>query len=433
MPCAAMPPSRLKRYERNRSGFSLSLFRSDHEEKLNVSQLLSAKESKPLSERLRILHITPTLTVGGAEQMATHLMVGLSRSHTVGAVGLFPAANSVVEQRLEEANIPKWHLNKRAGFDPRMFASLSEVFREFRPDVVHTHMAVQRYVFPVLLRNRVAAAIHTVHNLAEHETDGFGRLVHWFAFRNHVLPIGISQEVAASVKRVYGVGCKAVIPNCIPVEQYRHSPQDRRQWREQQGLGPEAIVFTCVGRFEPQKNTLLLLKAFSELNDPRAHLVLLGEGSLREQLTAYVRTHNLDNRVHFPGKQNNVPTFLAASDVFVMSSDWEGNPLAVMEAMAAGLPVIATAVGGVPELVQSGEQGLLVEAGDQAGFAQAMQTLIDKPETRMAMAHAAQRRAQREFRVERMIEGYADLYRKTVMTFRATRSKAATSWAATQT
>ena len=178
-----------------------------------------------MSAPLRILHVTPTLTVGGAEQMATHLMIGLSESHTVGAVGLFPAAQSAVERRLAEADIPKWHLNKRAGFDPRMFASLNGVFREFRPDVVHTHMAVQRYVFPVLLRNRAVVAIHTVHNLAEHETDAFGRLVHWFAFRNHVLPIGISQEVSASVKRMYGLECKAVIPNCIPVENYHHNPR----------------------------------------------------------------------------------------------------------------------------------------------------------------------------------------------------------------
>jgi glycosyltransferase involved in cell wall biosynthesis len=365
--------------------------------------------------------------------MATHLMIGLSRTHTVGAVGLFPATDSAVERRLAEANIPMWHLNKRPGFDPRMFGALSRVFREFRPQVVHTHMAVQRYVFPILLRNRIPAAIHTMHNLAEHETDAFGRLVHWFAFRNHVLPIGISREVSASVKRLYGLECQAVIPNCIPVEHYRNNPEDRRQWREQQGLGPDAVVFTCVGRFVPQKNPMLLLKAFAELNDPRAHLALAGEGALREQLIAYARSHNISARVHFLGKQDNIPAILAASDVFVLSSDWEGNPLAVMEAMAARLPVIATRVGGVPELVESGEQGILVPAGDQTGFADAMKALIESPEKRQAMADAAQTRAFREFRVERMVEGYADLYRKTVVNFHATRSKAATRWAATQT
>ena len=108
-----------------------------------------------------------------------------------------------------------------------MFPALSRVFHEFQPHVVHTHMAVQRYVFPILLRNRIPAAVHTIHNLAEHETDAVGRLVHWFAFRNQVMPIGISHEVAASVARLYGIRCRAVIPNCIPVEDYANSSSDR--------------------------------------------------------------------------------------------------------------------------------------------------------------------------------------------------------------
>ena len=391
------------------------------------------QETKSLSAPLRILHITPTLTVGGAEQMATHLMVGLSRSHSVGAIGLFPPAQSAVERRLAEADIPKWHLNKRLGFDPRMFASLHRVFREFRPDVVHTHMAVQRYVFPVMLRHRAVVAIHTMHNLAEHETDAFGRWVHKFAFRNRVLPIGISQEVSASVKRMYGLECKAVIPNCIPVETYRHKPEERVRWREENGLSADAVVFTCVGRLEPQKNPLLLLQAFAELKDSHAHLVLSGEGSLRERLQTYAQAHKLCDRVHLIGKQDNVPSVLAASDVFVLSSNWEGNPLAVMEAMAAGLPVIATRVGGVPELVQSGDQGLLVQAGDRMVFAAAMKTLLCDAETRQAMGRAAQTRAMREFKVERMVEGYANLYREMVQKSRGTPLKTMARWAASQT
>lgn len=357
--------------------------------------------------------------------MATHLMIGLSQSHTVGAVGLLPASDNAVERRLKAANIPRWHLNKRSGFDPRMFASLSRVFREFQPDVVHTHMAVQRYVFPVLLRRRVPAAIHTIHNIAEYETDSFGRLVHWFAFRNHVHPVGISNEVAASVKRVYGVDCDAVVPNCIPLERYERNMQDRCEWRTRRQLGHDAVVFTCVGRLVPQKNPLLLMEAFSKLRDSRAHLVLLGDGSLSEQVADYMKSHDLVGRVHLLGKQDCVPQILAASDVFVLASNWEGNPLAVMEAMAAGLPVIATAVGGVPELVQSGEQGILVKARDSSAFASAMRTLLDDSAQRLAMALSARERALRKFTLERMVRGYSDLYRRTVTNFRGSYFKTA--------
>jgi len=253
--------------------------------------------------------------------------------------------------------------------------------------------------------------VHTVHNLAEHETDTLGRAVQWFAFRRAVLPVAISREVAASVKRVYGVECKAMVPNCIPVENYRRSLTDRARWREKERFDRDAILFTCVGRLESQKNPLLLVQAFAALNNPRIHLIMLGEGSLREQLAAYIREHGLERRVHLLGKRNEVPECLAASDVFVLSSNWEGNPLAVMEAMAAGLPVVGTAVGGVPELVESGRQGILVPPGDCAAFTDAMRTLLNDPEKRTAMANAAQAHATAAFNVERMAQGYESIYR----------------------
>jgi glycosyltransferase involved in cell wall biosynthesis len=138
---------------------------------------------------------------------------------------------------------------------------------------------------------------------------------------------------------------------------------------------------------------------------------MFGDGTLQEQLSAYIKANRLEDRVHLLGKRNNIPECLAASDVFVLSSNWEGNPLAVMEAMAAGLPVISTAVGGVPELVESGEHGLLVPPGDRRAFTDAMQTLLDYPEKRAAMAAAASVRASRAFSADRMAQGYASLYR----------------------
>ena len=361
-------------------------------------------------ERLRVLHITPSFGVGGAEQMAGHLMVGLSKSHDVAAAGLYPPMNTSIEHRLKRANIPLWYLGKRPGFDPRLFKSLDRVLREVRPHVVHTHLSVLRYALPGLRRHRVPLVVHTMHNLAEHETDAFGRVVQWFAFRWGVLPVAISREVAASIKRVYGVECRAMVPNCIPVENYRRSPADRVRWREKERFDRDAILFTCVGRLVPQKNPLLLVEAFVALNHPRIHLIMLGEGTLREELTAYIREHGLERRVHLLGKRNEVPECLAASDVFVLSSNWEGNPLAVMEAMAAGLPVIGTTVGGVPELVESGQQGILVPPGDCAAFTDAMRTLLNDPEKRTAMANAARVRAIATFNVERMAQGYESIY-----------------------
>jgi glycosyltransferase involved in cell wall biosynthesis len=110
------------------------------------------------------------------------------------------------------------------------------------------------------------------------------------------------------------------------------------------------------------------------------------------------------------GLRGDVPECLAAADAFVLSSNWEGNPLSVMEAMSAGLPVVSTAVGGVPELVESGRSGLLVEPKDCAAFSAAMQFLLDHPETRASMSCAARDHAASAFNVDRMVRGYREVY-----------------------
>ncbi len=346
--------------------------------------------------------------------MAGHLMVGLSRWHDVIGAGLYPAMNSSIEARLAEASIPLWHLGKRPGFDPSLFSALDQLFKKVRPHVVHTHLSVLRYALPGLIRRRVPVVVHTLHNLAQHETDTFGRLLQWFAFRRAVLPVAISREVAASIERVYGIRCKALVPNCVPVAHYSRSESDRTRWRAKEGFSPDAILFTSVARLDPQKNPLLMVKAFAALNDPRSHLLMIGDGSLRANVLEAIRGCDLENRIHLLGKRSDIPECLAASDVFVLSSDWEGNPLAVMEAMAARLPVIATAVGGVPELVESGSQGILVAPRDGAALTEAMRTLLHNAERRKAMARAARARAISSFNVDRMAQGYAQVYQDAI-------------------
>src|SRR6185312_1185789 len=164
----------------------------------------------------------------------------------------------------------------------------------------------------------------------------------------------------ASLERRYGIGNSEVIPNCIPVRQYQLSKEVREQWRRNVGIASTDTVFTCVALFREQKNHQRLLRVFKA--GPGCHsgakLLLVGAGPTEDSIRQLAERYELGDQVRFLGLRDDIPEVLRASDVFVLSSDYEGNPLAVMEAMAAGLPVVSTRVGGVPELVAHGKDGI---------------------------------------------------------------------------
>jgi glycosyltransferase involved in cell wall biosynthesis len=349
--------------------------------------------------------------------MAANLMRTLDREQfEVGAISLFGPSDTELEAILAQDGIPVWYLGKRRGFDSRMFVRVARTLERIRPHVVHTHLRVLRYVIPYTFCRRPPALIHTVHNLAEREVDWTGRLVHRMAFRRGVLPVAIAAEVADSLQRCYGIADFPLIPNGIPVSDFRQPQIGRDAWRRKEGFAPTDVLFACVAGLRPQKNPTLLLESFAlgPASDPRAHLLFIGEGELRPDLERRIGALGLQDRVHLVGMRSDIPETLNATDVFVLSSDWEGNPLSVMEAMAAGTPVISTAVGGVPELVEDGESGLLVPPGDAQALAGVMQYMLENPEVRTSMVKASARRAVEHFDVRVMTEAYEELYKASV-------------------
>jgi glycosyltransferase involved in cell wall biosynthesis len=332
---------------------------------------------------VRVLEVLATLKRAGAEHVATQLASRLDAETAI--VSLFdPFPHGL------DPGVPVFYLGKRPGLDPRMYPRLARVIREFRPDVVHTHSYVMRYALPVARRT---ALVHTVHNLAEREVEAFGRLVHRVAWRAGAIPVAVSAEVARSFRDVYGFEPK-VIPNGIDTAAYVR-PGARERWRRAHGFTNSDRVVVSVARLDPQKNPLGLIEAFSRV--PDAHLVMAGAGRLGIDLPA---------RVRLLGVVEDVPELLAAADAFALASDWEGQPVSVLEAMAAGLPVAATAVGGVPEVVEHGVTGLLVPRGDMRALGDAIAAVLGA----RAMGEAGCRRAAR-FDLSRMVDAYAELFR----------------------
>jgi glycosyltransferase involved in cell wall biosynthesis len=333
---------------------------------------------------IRILEVLATLKRAGAETMATSLACGLDRERFQSlVVSLYPPFPTGFESKLANCGVDVRHLGKRPGFDPRMYPRLRRVVRQFKPDVIHTHSFVMRYTLPIAR----CAMIHTVHNLADREVDAVGKIIHRIGYRRGVVPVAVASQVAQSFERMYRFQ-PVVIPNGIDTSRFTAGVRS----------SDHHVTIVSVARLDPQKNPRLLVDALPQ----DCRLLLVGDGSLRDDLSGL-------EGVQLLGVRQDIPEILASADIFALASDWEGHPIAVMEAMAAGLPVVVTAVGGVPEIV--GNAGILVPPRDVRAMAEALRTLAADPQRRAELGRRAHARAA-HFDVRCMIDAYAALFEK---------------------
>ena len=333
--------------------------------------------------------------------------------YEVGVCSLFPRIGSSIEDELEKNGITVYYLNKRLGPNLRILREVYGVLKKFKPQVIHTHRYVIRYTLIPSLLCRIPVRIHTIHNIAEKEVDFPGRIIHFLAFKMfNYKPVGISQYITKSAGNYYGINNMSCVYNCIATELYLNKHGVRKEVRLSLNLFDDDFAILHVGRFFPQKNHRLLIEAFSKVVKAvtNAVLFLVGDGELRAEMEELVREKGLSKNVRFLGIRDDVPDLLAASDVLVLPSDWEGLPLTVLEAMAAGKAVIATSVGGVPELITDGVNGFLVQPGDAEALAGAMIKLAEDPGVSRKMGQIGEKLAQEKFDIKIMAKEYEKLY-----------------------
>jgi glycosyltransferase involved in cell wall biosynthesis len=365
-----------------------------------------------------VFQIITSLVPAGAERLVAHLLEYIDREQfSPVCICLGDPVGSHLEARVQQLGVPLYFLGKGDTMSLAVLRKLDALFRQYRPVVVHTHLLALNYAYPLMIRYRTPARVYTVHSLAEKDVGlRTAPIVRALAFRyrvGRVVPVAIAEEVRVSIQKVYGYTNPPLIPNGIPTDEYAPDPDKRTQWRQTHGIEPHATVLVHVGRFAPPKNHALLVQAFAQVRaDAPLYLLLVGGGELESAVREQVAGVGLQERVRFLGIRADVADILRASDVFVLSSRWEGNPMSVMEAMAAGLPVVSTAVGGVPELVREGETGLLVPSEDAGALAQALQALVDDPAQRQAMGDAARQRAVARFDIRHTVRRYEQLYEK---------------------
>jgi len=224
-----------------------------------------------------------------------HLVEHLSRERFAPVcVCLESPLGTHYEARVRASGAPLYFLGKGAGASGSVLRQLSALFRQYRPAVVHTHIIGLNYAYPLMLRYRTPARVHTVHNLAQREVGvRVGAWVRMLAFRYRlggVVPVAVADKVRATIQQLYGYPDPPLIPNGVPTDEYAPDPDTRAQWRQVHGIEPHATVLTHVGRFAPPKNHALLIEAFAQVrSDAPLYLLLVGRASWRMPCASRLR------------------------------------------------------------------------------------------------------------------------------------------------
>jgi glycosyltransferase involved in cell wall biosynthesis len=366
--------------------------------------------------RLRVLQIVPTLVTAGGQRVAMYLAQHLDKGQfEVEMVSLCPYSGNQFELEAIEHGIKVHYLTKHLGFDADIFWEVQRLFQQFRPQIVHNHLHALYTLLPAMVFQRVPVRVHTIHSVADKEARGAHRFIQQVAFHNlGVIPVSISDVVEKTVHEIYGDITTPVIYNGVDVVNAQFPHSHSQEWRREQQIPANAFVFAHVASFGLIKNQRMLVNSFSRVSmeSPNAYLLMVGDGEQRDEISALVADLGISDRVKFTGIRSDVAQILNASDCFVLSSDWEGLPLSILEAMSAGLPVISTRVGGIPELISHGQNGLLVPPGDAQQLADAMLYACQHSEAAARMGQTSRAVALERFDVREMARQYGALYLK---------------------
>jgi rhamnosyl/mannosyltransferase len=384
--------------------------------------------ARALARKVKVLRVIARLNVGGPAIHVINLTAGLDArrfASTLVSGTENPGEGSMLDLALQRGVRPVVipEIVGQATFNLRDLAALAKLhrlIRRVRPDVVHTHAAKPGVLGRVAARLAgVPVVVHTFHG---HILRGYyGPATTWLLRRMERLLarltdriVAVSEEVKQDLVRC-GVAPPEkidVIPLGLDLGPFLAGDTHRGAFRRELGLDGAAPLVGIVGRVFPIKNHRLFLRAAARVaaGEPEARFVVVGDGILRGEMEALARDLGIGDRAVFTGWRRDLPRIYADLDLLVVSSDNEGTPVSAIEAMAAGCPVVATRVGGLPDLVQDGETGRLVPPGDPEALAAAILGLLRDRERARRMGEAGRERARERYRVERLCKDIESLY-----------------------
>lgn len=359
-----------------------------------------------------IVHVIYRLDYGGLENGLINLINNMPADEFRHAIVCL-AGYSGFRHRIRRADVTVYSLEKRPGKDLRVYARLWLLLRRLQPAIVHSRNLGTVDLQWIALAAGVRARLHGEHgwDAADPQgTAGRNLLIRRLCRPSIQRYVTVSRDLAAWLTGRVGISGGRMVQICNGVDLARFNPSGDLPADLPWGRAEDQVVFGTVGRLDPVKNQLALLEAFAALGT-NARLIVVGDGPQRQALRNRAAELGVQERVWFTGARDDIPALLRAMDVFVLPSLNEGISNTVLEAMATGIPVAASAVGGNPELVEPATTGLLYSATDPHGLARVMKQYADDPALRRAHGQAARRRAVQKFGLDGMASRYRDLYR----------------------
>lgn len=367
---------------------------------------------------MRIAHLIDNLKRGGAQKLLlTFAQVAQARGWPVTIICLQPAPDTPWPAQLTQAGAQVVYCAGHSLFDPGRLWRLHQLLRRERFDVVHTHLTYANILGGLLAPLAGVPVVASLHNTVVDR-----RFVHpvrdpleaWMLRHRMQRVLAVGQAVATAKQAGLGAKKIDIIVNAV-------APLPGLALAERTALRAELVgdarrpLLLAVGRLSPPKGFADLLTAFATVRatHPTAALLIAGMGQEEAALQAQVAALQLAGHAWLLGPRDDVPRLLAASDIFVSASHWEGLPVAILEAMAAGLPIVATSVGDVPQVVTP-DTGLIVPPQQPAALAAALNTLLADPARRTTLGRAARARVTQEYSAEVWLDRLAEVYREVV-------------------
>jgi len=386
---------------------------------------VSAVDPRPL-----IAHIVYSFRVGGLENGMVNLINRLPASHYRHAVIALTAVDPKFAARIQRDDVQYLSLHKPPGQGAKLFPRMHRLLRELQPAIVHTRNLAALEMSAPAWSAGVPVRIHGEHGWDENDPGGRKPLPRWIrkGYRPFVTHyIALSRELENYLAQGVGVAAarRDLICNGVDAQRFRPREGARQAVDGFPFNAPDLCVIGTVGRLQAVKDQVGLVEAFGRLaartDCGHVRLVIVGEGPQRAEVEAAVAASGAADKIWLAGERADVAELMRGFDVFALPSLAEGISNTVLEAMACGLPVVATAVGGNPELVLDDATGALVPVGDRKALADALQAYVTDAGRTRAHGEAARGRIEASFSLDGMVGRYDALYRK--MLERAARQK----------